>query len=121
MTYLPQLLIASGLERLLKCYFCLVHKESNGRYPDTQFLKKLGHDLQKLKQTFIDDYYSTNDKLLLIEDLEYIRTDLHLDRIIHVLSEFGQKARYYNLDIITGSQQPPIDTKKEWEDISSVR
>ena len=113
--HLPQQLLASGFERLIKCYFCLVYEARHGQYPDTNFLKRLGHDLQKLKQTLTDDYFATNDIPLLYDDLEYLRNDNLLERIIHVLSEFGQKARYYNLDIITGSQQPPIDPKKEWE------
>jgi len=115
--HLPQLLLASGLERLMKCYFCLVYKAKNGQYPDTSFLKNLGHDLQKLKQTLIDDYFPTNDIPILCDDLVYLREDPLLERIIHVLSEFGQKARYYNLDIVTGSRKPPIDPKREWEEL----
>jgi len=118
--HLPQLLLASGIERLMKSYFCIVYEVRNGQYPDTKFLKDLGHDLRKLKQTLVEDYFATNDVPLLIEDLEYLRTDNLLDRIIHVLSEFGQKARYHNLDIITGSQQPPIDPKREWEKLERL-
>lgn len=115
--HLPQLLLASGLERLMKCYFCLVHEARNGQYPDTKFLKRIGHDLKKLKQTLVADYYSVNNRPFLVQDLEYLKNDPLLDKIIHILSEFGQKARYYNLDIITGSQQPPIDPKSEWEEL----
>ena len=113
--HLPHQLLASGFERLMKCYFCLVYEARNGRWPNTDFLKKPGHDLQKLKQALIEDYYSTNDIPILCGDLEYLKNDSLLEKIIHVLSEFGQKARYYNLDIITGNQKPPIDPKAEWE------
>ncbi len=113
--HLPHQLLASGSERLMKCYFCLVHEARHGQYPDANFLKNLGHDLQKLKQKLVDDYFATNDIPLLRDDLEYLRNDVLLERIILVLSEFGQKARYYNLDIVTGSQKPPIDPKTEWE------
>lgn len=117
--HLPQQLLASGFERLMKCYFCLVEEAINGQYPDTNFLKDLGHDLQKLKKTLVGDYFPTNNSPLLSDDLEYLKNDKLLEGIIHVLSEFGQKARYYNLDIITGSEKPPIDPKKEWEELES--
>ena len=117
--HLPQQLLASGFERLMKCYFCLVHEARHGRYPDTSFLKKLGHDLQKLKQTLVADYFATNDIPLLRDDLEYLRNDALLERIIHILSEFGKQARYYNLEIVTGSQKPPLDPKREWEILES--
>jgi len=115
--HLPQQLLASGFERLIKCYFCLVEEARIGKYPDTKFLKTLGHDLQKLKKTLADDYFPTNSVPLLQGDLEYLKRDQLLDEIIHILSEFGQKARYYNLDIVTGSQKPPIDPKREWEEL----
>lgn len=116
--HLPHQLLASGFERLIKCYFCLVYEARHGQYPDTSYLREeLGHNLQKLKKTLVDDYYVPNNISLLCDDLEFLRTDILLERIINVLSEFGQKARYYNLDIITGSQKPPIDPKKEWEAI----
>ncbi len=118
--HLPQLLLASGFERLIKCFFCLVHEARTGKFPDTKFLIKLGHDLEKLKQNLVADYFSTNDKPLLIDDLDYLKTDPLLDKIIHVLSEFGQKARYYNLDIVTGSSHPPIKTKAEWEELEKA-
>ena len=113
--HLPQLLLASGFERLMKCYICLVYEARHGNYPDTDFLKKLGHDLQKLKQVVAEDYFATNDIPLLCSDLEFLKTNVLLEQIIHTLSEFGKKARYYNLDIITGTQKPLIDPKKEWE------
>jgi hypothetical protein len=118
--HLPHLLLASGLERLIKCYFCLVHEARNGQYPNTRFLKSLGHDLKKLKQTLVADYYSVSNRPLLVQDLDYLKNDPLLDEVIHVLSEFGQKARYYNLDIITGTQKPPIDPKAEWEELEKA-
>ena len=113
--HLPQQLLASGFERLMKCYFCLVYEAQNGQYPETKFLKDLGHNLEELKRTLATDYFATNGIPLLCDDLDFLKKDLLLERIIHNLSEFGQKARYYNLDIVTGSQKPPIDPKLEWE------
>jgi len=117
--HLPQLLLASGLERLLKCYFCLVHEARNGRYPDTSFLTSLRHDLQIAKSKLVDEYFSTHGIPLLEDDLEFLKNDALLDRIIHILSEFGKRSRYYNLDIVTGSPKPPIDPKSEWESLET--
>ncbi len=116
--HLPQLLLAGGFERLMKCYICLVYEARSGEYPSTEFLRKsLGHDLKKLKGKIIDEYFNTNCIPLLQSDLEFIKKDILLDKIISVLSELGQKARYYNLDIVTGSKKPPIDPKREWEEL----
>jgi hypothetical protein len=113
--HLPQQLLASGFERLMKCYFCLVYEARNGRYPEGGFLRDLGHSLDRLKKSLVDEYFATNGIPALQGDLEFVRNDPLLGRVVHILSEFGKKARYYNLDIVTGSQKPPIDPKTDWE------
>ncbi|MCF7810220.1 YebY family protein [bacterium] len=115
--HLPQLLIANGFERLLKCYFCLVDKARKGQYPTTETLKNFGHDLEQLKQKLISDYFNINNIPLLSDDLEFLKCDHRLEQIIHILSEFGQKTRYYNLNIVTGSKKTPIDPNGLWEDL----
>ena len=113
--HLPQQLLASGLERLLKCYFCLVYEARNGSFPDLAFLKSIGHSLADAKQKLVDDYFDANGRPLLADDLDFLRNDALLDGIISILSEFGKMARYYNLDIVSGSPNPPIDPTSEWE------
>ena len=117
--YLPQQLLSMGSERFMKCYICLVYEARESRYPDTKFLKSLSHDLQKLKQTITDNYFSTNGIPLLEGDFKYIKEDKLLGQIVSVLSEFGKQARYYNLNIVTGSNEPPINPKEKWEQIES--
>jgi hypothetical protein len=113
--HLPQQLLASGLERLLKCYFCLVYEARNGRFPDKSFLTSIRHSLVKAKQMLVDDYFESNGIPLLVDDLSFLRSDVLLDEIIRILSEFGKMARYYNLEVVTGSPNPPIDPTSEWE------
>ena len=115
--HLPQQLLASGLERLMKCYICLVYEARNNSYPDTNYLKKLSHDLIKIKKTIIDEYYSNNNIPTLINDYDFLNNDTMLNEIIGILSEFGKQARYYNLDIVSGSNMPPINPKAEWESV----
>ena len=52
--HLPHLLLASGLERFMKCYICLVYEAIEGQYPNNNFLKSLGHDLSRLNNDIIN-------------------------------------------------------------------
>ena len=115
--FLPFQLISSGFERLMKCHICLGHLELNNSYPDPKlFSKTLGHDLQKLKNHIINNYFKTENRQALINDLDYIANNTELNKLISLLSEFGKFARYYNLDIVTGMKKPSTDIKTEWED-----
>ena len=113
---LPQLLLASGLERFLKCYICLVYEAKEGRYPDHNMLKNLGHDLSKLNEEIIKNYFADNNRPALKEDLLFLKEDEKLKTILKILSEFGKYARYYNLDVVTGKKSPwSFNPKDEWE------
>jgi len=112
--HLPHQLLASGLERLMKCYICLIYEARNGSFPDTKYMKELGHDLLNLLGTICREYFNTNDIPLLNEDYSFLVNDEVLKRIIHILSEFGKFARYYNLDVVTGRRVLSIDPKEEW-------
>ena len=70
--HLPQQLLASGLERLLKCYFCLVYEARHGVFPDRNFLMAIRHSLEDAKQMLIDDYFDPNGRPLLILSLIHI-------------------------------------------------
>ena len=113
--HLPHQSLASGLERLMKCYICLVHEARNGSYPTFQTIRNLGHDLSALKNAILSDYYNVNGRTLLNKELAFVRDDVLLQRIIHILSEFGKFARYYNLDVVTGNQNIPINPSEEWQ------
>ncbi|WP_145228878.1 hypothetical protein [Gimesia algae] len=117
--HLPHQLLASGLERLMKCFICLVCEARNGSYPTFKYLKKLGHDLSSLNYKIYTEFYNTQNIQLLEEDLAYLKEDSSLHQIIHILSEFGKYARYYNLDVITGNQNIPINPTDEWEELEA--
>ena len=114
--YLPFQLISSGLERLMKCYICLGHLEKNNCFPNPELFKSnLRHDLEKLKNHIITNYFKAQNSKELKKDLEYIKNDKDIVRIIKYLSEFGKFARYYNLNLVTGEISPGIDVKAEWQ------
>lgn len=113
--HLPHQLIASGLERLMKCYIALVHQGRTGAFPDREFMKALGHDLVELHRAICGNYYGGTTRPLVRLELEYLTTDPILQECIRILSLFGKFGRYYNLDVVAGSPHTLIDPKSEWE------
>ena len=115
--HLPHQLIASGLERLMKCYISLVQEDRNGSYPTIEYMKSIGHDLENLLQEIRTDFYRGKSRPLVRQEFDCITTDPTLQECIRVLSLFGHLGRYYNLDVVAGSSRSPIDPKAEWEAI----
>ena len=72
---LPHQLLASGFERLMKCFIAAVHKGLNGTYPDRAAMKSFGHDLESLLETICTKHYGGTQRPLLQEDLTFIKTD----------------------------------------------
>ena len=116
---LPHQLLASGFERLMKCYIAVVHKGRDGAYPDRAAMKSLGHDLESLLETICTKHYGGTQRPLVQQDLAFIRTDPVLNDCVRILSLFGKMGRYYNLDVVAGASHGPIDPKGEWEALES--
>lgn len=102
--HLPHQLLASGFERLMKCYIAAVRKERDHEYPNEQAMRSLGHDLKCLLDTICREYYGGTQLPLLRTDLEFIQTDSMLIDCIRILSLFGKKGRYYNLNVVAGDR-----------------
>ena len=117
--HLPHQQMASGMERFMKCYILLVYHGRHGSYPDNAYLKRLGHDLQKLLKLICTDFYGGTERLWVQRELNFIATDPVLQECIRILSLFGQKARYYNLDVVSGVTNPLIDPRDEWTALES--
>ena len=118
--HLPHQLIASGLERFMKCYILLLYDGRHGSYPDNKYVKCLGHDLQKLVQRVCTEFYGGTERPWVRRELKVVTTDSVLQECIRILSLFGQKARYYNLDVVSGVSNPPIDPTAEWKALEST-
>ena len=102
----------------MKCYICMVYEARNDRFPNSKYLKEeLGHDLSSLSKRICQKYFNKNDISVMEEDYSFLVKDELLQRIIHILSEFGKFTRYYNIDVITGSQKSLIDPKEDWEEL----
>ncbi len=113
--HLPHQLLASGLERLMKCYIAVVRKGRDEAYPDRAAMKSLGHDLESLLDTICAKYYGGTHRPLVRQDLSFITTDPVLTDCVRILSLFGKMGRYYNLDVVAGAGDGPMDPKGEWE------
>ena len=55
--HLPHQLLASGFERLIKCYIAVVRKGRDGTYPNRKAMQSLGHDLKCLLKTICTEHY----------------------------------------------------------------
>ena len=112
--HLPHQLLASGFERLMKCYISLVYDGQYGSYPDEKYIKSLGHNLENILRRICADFYGGKARPFVQSEFDFVNTDQVLQECIRILSLFGKKGRYYNLDIVIGAPETPIDPKTEW-------
>lgn len=119
--YDPLLLfLSSGLERLFKTMLCLNFKELNGRLPSQNEIwnYKQGHDIEFLKSKVEKICVPVNWSFALM-DYELITNDSLINSICKTLSEFAQRSRYFNMDVILGHEQS-FDSKDEWKKIEDL-
>jgi len=117
--HLPHQLLASGFERLMKCYIAAVRKGRDGTYLDKAAMKSLGHDLESLLETICREYYGGSHRPLVQQDLEFISTDPLLKVSVSILSQFGKMGRYYNLDVVAGACHETMDPKRKWKELEA--
>ena len=110
--HLPHQLIASGLERFMKCYLCLVHRGLHGEYPTD--MKDFGHDLEELLDRILRHHFGSA-RPILREDRDFLANDTVLRRVLAILSDFGKLGRYYNLDVVSGKETNRLNPKEEWD------
>ena len=88
--------------------------EKHDILPDFQYIKSLGHDLERLLEEIKLNYYSHYRPVQFEADWQLISDDMNLNELLFILSEFGKLARYYNFDFITGSSKIGINPKEAW-------
>lgn len=76
--HMPHQLIASGLERLMKCFISIVHHGRTGAFPDMYFMKRLGHNLNDLKHEIWQNYYGGRNRPFISAEFDALTTDQHL-------------------------------------------
>lgn len=117
--HLPLLTLASGFERFMKVTLCFRWLEEHGNFQTSRAFScgRSGHDLSCLlekirKDCFLDDY--VNNIQVAQSDVEYLNSEGLLS-FVSVLSDFGQAARYYNLDVILGRKVQTDDPDAAWQ------
>jgi len=117
--HLPFLLLSSGFERLMKCIICYKYYKEKKKFPGLKEIKgnTNGHDLIYLKNKVKDCISKSiaSKREATKKDYEYISNDKDLDKLIGVLSKFGQYARYYNFDIVIGKGSPKDNVEVSWQ------
>lgn len=113
--FLPFQLLSQGFERFMKAYICLGHFHVKNELPNFKYLKKLGHDLEKLLSEIIDKYYFHYNGPQYNLDNEFLKNSSDLKELLFMLSEFGKLSRYHNFDIITNNTKIGVDVNKLWE------
>ena len=118
------LTLASGFERLMKVIICFHIVETTGTYPKKYPWRayKKGHDLVFLLNFITEKCFSEEylDKIPIArKDIEYLRNNQQLREYVMILSNFGQAARYYNLDIVEGNEPKTFSPDDEWAKLES--
>jgi hypothetical protein len=119
--HVPILLLASGFERLIKCLLCLRVLHDEGRYPTPGEIRQT-HNLRPLLQELTDALYVDDfvARPAIRDDLTYLRSDEQLLSLVTALSDFGQAARYYNLDVVSGKDPQYPSPEEAWNEIENA-
>ena len=115
----PLIYLSGGLERLFKSMLCLNFKENNARLPKTNEIwnNRNGHDIIFLKGE-IEKICIPIDRPFASTDYKIITEDNIINEICKILSAYGSRARYFNLDAILGNEQE-FDAKNKWKKIET--
>ena len=117
--FLPFQLLSQGFERFMKVYICLGYFHTHQSFPDSSYLKKLGHNLELLLKEIIVHYYFDFNRPQFDLDSDFIKTNSNLKELLFILSEFGKLSRYHNFDLITDNTKVGVNTKKLWEEFEN--
>ena len=116
----PLIYLSGGFERLFKSMLCLYFKETNARLPETNEIwnNRNGHDITFLKGE-VEKICISIDRPFAKADYKIITQDDTINEICKILSAYGSRARYFNLDAILGKEQE-FDAKNRWKKIETV-
>lgn len=111
--------LSSGFERLFKTILCLSFKEDNKKLPSYKELLKgnNGHDIEYLKKE-VEKICIPVTLPFASMDYDIITKDEIINSICETLSEYGQKSRYFNLDVVLGKEQK-FNAVEAWENIEN--
>jgi len=111
--------LSGGFERLFKSMLCLNFKEKNNRFPVSNEIwnNRNGHDIKFLKEK-VEEICIPIDRPFAKDDFKIITENPTVNEICDILSAYGNRVRYFNLDVILGKEQG-FDAKAKWEVIET--
>ncbi len=109
--HLPTLLLANGIERLLKVVLWL-EKPGRKAFPETHRLEPLVSSV--LERCFTDRYCREVPAAQI--DLDHWGLPRTME-VLKLLGEFGDAARYHNLDILLGKSRRTRDPQAAWHNL----
>ena len=123
--------LSRGFELLMKCMICYKKydntkddKRYEKHFPSKEEMKSYRHNLNRLREEIRKNYQglfrgkTSNPKMIsqLKEDRDFISKDKKLIRILKIISEYGNKGRYYELDYVTSdNKKNNISPKSEMQ------
>ena len=123
--------LSRGFELLMKCMICYKrydntkdNKRFKKHFPTKEEMMGYGHNLNRLRKEIMKNYQglfrgkTSNTKMIsqLKEDRDFISKDKKLIRILKIISKYGTKGRYYELDYVTSdNKKNNISPKFEME------
>lgn len=114
--------LAPGYERFLKLTYILAQAYLQGSRPEWKTLKGHSHNLLGLLDALVESAGQAHDyttRSVVVEDLDFIRSDEGMRGLIEVLSRFGKNGRYARLDDLVKDDRvgPDGDPSRRWEEI----
>ena len=117
--HVPMLMLANGLERLMKTILCYRILHDQSRYPGKEEVPKT-HDLAQLLGAVVEEVFDLEylRRPAIVEDHAYLTQDARLSELVRALSDFGAAAgRYYNLNVVQGVDPPIPSPEEAWSEI----
>jgi hypothetical protein len=114
--------LAPGFERFLKLTFILAGEHLHGARPQAKALRGHGHDLLGLLDALVELVAGAEGyarRLVVVEDLEFMRSEEGVRRLLEVLAYFGAGGRFARTDHLAGVSDRGADAEpsRRWEEI----
>lgn len=112
-------LLSLGLERYLKVGVHIILHQRNGSFADFGTMKKYGHEILSLETALLGlESPDVRMSAMTREDLDFVKSDLLLRRLLECLDAFACGERYFLLDGASGKPMDPDSSPRaRWEDI----
>ena len=104
--YFVFLYLSIGFELLMKIMISFKSYKDNKSFPTEEELRRMGHDLDKLRKGIIKNYDKISEDIIekhreIENDKKYISKHFMLIKLIKIIAQFAINDRYFELNFIT--------------------